>query len=233
MRPRKEVLGKFVNLTSETAFRSGGLLTGTLHLLALAICHFLTTTKPFNHEKILSRQKTYVVVVLIWIVPPLAFVAYFSAWPNQGYRIENCAVVSFYDNLYFRLVVSCFIISLMLATGLLYWKLLKKLNEVRTKAQSSSNAWKRRTVATSGLIFGTFLIGWLPASVLYVLTAVGMPLHNVQSIWLNIVALTSLVLIMVKTLTNPVIYATSEDNSEMEASVVAVDCCFNEPVMVC
>uniref|UniRef100_A0A914ZUX7 G-protein coupled receptors family 1 profile domain-containing protein n=1 Tax=Parascaris univalens TaxID=6257 RepID=A0A914ZUX7_PARUN len=96
----------------------------------------------------------------------------------------------------------------MLATGLLYWKLLKKLSEVRTKAQSSSNTWKRRTVATSGLIFGTFLMGWLPASVLYVLTAVGMPLHNVQSIWLNIVALTSLVLIMVKTLTNPVIYAT-------------------------
>ncbi|VDM37261.1 unnamed protein product [Toxocara canis] len=182
------------SLTLE-AFRSGGLLTGMLHLLALAICHFLTTAKPFNHEKILSRQKTYAVIILIWILPPLAFVVYFSAWPNQGYRIDKCADVSFYDNIYFRLVISCFIISLMLTTGFLYWRLLKKLNE-------------RRTVMTSGLIFGTFLIGWLPASLQYVLTAVGMPLHNVQSIWLNVIALISLVLIMAKTLTNPIIYAT-------------------------
>ncbi|KHN84311.1 Adenosine receptor A2b [Toxocara canis] len=202
------------SLTLE-AFRSGGLLTGMLHLLALAICHFLTTAKPFNHEKILSRQKTYAVIILIWILPPLAFVVYFSAWPNQGYRIDKCADVSFYDNIYFRLVISCFIISLMLTTGFLYWRLLKKLNEVRAKAQSSSTAWKRRTVMTSGLIFGTFLIGWLPASLQYVLTAVGMPLHNVQSIWLNVIALISLVLIMAKTLTNPIIYATRRNAKEL------------------
>ncbi|VDK38578.1 unnamed protein product [Gongylonema pulchrum] len=75
--------------------------------------------------------------------------------------------------------------------------------------KSSATTRKRRTVVTSGLIFGTFLIGWLPASLLYVLTAQGMPLHYVRSIWLNIFALTTLVLIMVKSLTNPIIYANS------------------------
>uniref|UniRef100_A0A0M3KIR8 G_PROTEIN_RECEP_F1_2 domain-containing protein n=1 Tax=Anisakis simplex TaxID=6269 RepID=A0A0M3KIR8_ANISI len=121
--------------------------------------------------------------------------------------------VEFYDNFYFRFTISAFIIVLVISTGILYWRLLKKLSEVRSKMQTVSTAWKRRTVATSGalfssLIFGTFLIGWLPASILFLVTANGMPLHDVKTIWLNIYALTSLILIMVKTLTNPIIYAT-------------------------
>ncbi|VDM94613.1 unnamed protein product [Onchocerca ochengi] len=94
----------------------------------------------------------------------------------------------------------------MLSTGLMYWKLLKKLNESFTK--STTTIRKHRIVVASGLIFGTFVIGWLPASLLYILTAQDMPLYQVESIWLNIFALTTLILIMIKSITNPIIYAT-------------------------
>ncbi|VDN55454.1 unnamed protein product [Dracunculus medinensis] len=187
------------------ALRSGGLLTGMLHLFALAIHHYLSTSKPFDHEQILSRRKIHVIIVLIWTIPPVAHIIYFASWPGQGYRIKNCTVVAFYDHLYFRAIISTIIISLMLSTGYLYSKLLIKLKKTHVKA-SSSTTWKRRTVVTSGLIFGTFLVGWLPASLLYVLTAEGMPLYAQNSIWLNIFSLTSLVLIMIKSLTNPIIY---------------------------
>ncbi|CAG9536391.1 unnamed protein product [Cercopithifilaria johnstoni] len=191
------------SLTLE-AFRTGGLLTGLLHLSTLAVFHLLSITRPFDHDKLLNQHKTRLIVILIWFLPPSLLLLYFSAWPNQGFRVKDCLVVEFYDILYFRMIISVLIISLMLCTGLMYWMLLEKLNESFAK---STITRKRRVVVASGLIFGTFVIGWLPASLLYIFTAKGMPLHRVRSIWLNIFALTTLILIMIKSITNPIIYA--------------------------
>ncbi|VDM95426.1 unnamed protein product [Thelazia callipaeda] len=186
-------------------FRTGGLLTGLLHLSTLAVYHLVAITYPFNHRKLLSRQRTYLIIILMWSIPPTALLIYFSAWPNQGYQTKNCLIVEFYNKLYFRMIISISIIALIFVTGIMYWKLLRKLQETCVKNARTSR--KRRTIITSGLIFGTFLIGWFPASLLYVLTAQGMPLHQVQSIWVNVFALMTLMLIMAKSITNPIIYA--------------------------
>uniref|UniRef100_A0A0R3RK67 G_PROTEIN_RECEP_F1_2 domain-containing protein n=1 Tax=Elaeophora elaphi TaxID=1147741 RepID=A0A0R3RK67_9BILA len=193
------------SLTLE-AFRTGGLLTGLLHLSVLAVYHLLSITHPFDHAKLLNQQRTRLIVILIWVLPPSFLLLYFSAWPDQGFRVKDCSVVEFYDMLYFRMIISILIVALMLCTGLMYWMLLRKLNE--SMAKTTTTIRKRRIVVASGLIFGTFVIGWLPASLLYILTAQGMPLHHVKSIWLNIFALTTLILIMIKSITNPIIYAT-------------------------
>ncbi|KAM3719781.1 Cannabinoid receptor [Dirofilaria immitis] len=79
---------------------------------------------------------------------------------------------------------------------------------LETFAKSTTTIRKHRIVVASGLIFGTFVIGWLPASLLYIFTAQDMPLYRIESIWLNIFALTTLILIMIKSITNPIIYAT-------------------------
>ncbi|VDM10209.1 unnamed protein product [Wuchereria bancrofti] len=193
------------SLTLE-AFRTGGLLTGLLHLSTLAVYHLVSITHPFDHGKLLNQHRTRLIVILIWSLPPLLLLLYFSVWPNQGYRIQNCSVVEFYDMLYFRMIISILIVVLMLCTGLMYWKLLRRLNESFSK--STTTIRKHRIVVASGLIFGTFVIGWLPASLLYILTAQDMPLYHVKSIWLNLFALTTLILIMIKSITNPIIYAT-------------------------
>ncbi|VDO23225.1 unnamed protein product [Brugia timori] len=188
------------------AFRTGGLLTGLLHLSTLAVYHLVSITHPFDHGKLLNQHRTRLIVILIWSLPPLLLLLYFSVWPDQGYRIKNCSVVEFYDMLYFRMIISILIVVLMLCTGLMYWKLLRRLNESFSK--STTTIRKQRIVVASGLIFGTFVIGWLPASLLYILTAQDMPLYHVKSIWLNLFALTTLILIMIKSITNPIIYAT-------------------------
>ncbi|EPB73428.1 hypothetical protein ANCCEY_07499 [Ancylostoma ceylanicum] len=67
------------------AFRTGGLLTGILHLTALAVAHYLQIQRPFDHQKFLSLRTVQVVVFFIWAVPPLSLMIYFSSWPGQGY----------------------------------------------------------------------------------------------------------------------------------------------------
>ncbi|CAI4231722.1 unnamed protein product [Auanema sp. JU1783] len=190
------------------AFRTGGLLTGIFHLVALAFAHYLQIRRPFDHQKYLPLKAIQIIIFFIWSMPPLGLMAYFSSWEGQGYRNESCMGITFYENFYFRANIALIIIILIITTCVLYWKMLSKVNEVRSKANSATNARGRRTVITACLIFGTFLFGWMPASILYILTAEGMPLHRKGSVLIHVLSIVVLLNIMVKTLTNPIIYAT-------------------------
>lgn len=112
------------------AFRTGGLLTGLLHLSTLAVYHLLSTTHPFDCDRLLNQRNTRLIIILIWFLPPAILLLYFSAWPNQGYRVNDCSIIEFYDMLYFRMIISILIVALMLSTGIMYWTLLRKLNKV-------------------------------------------------------------------------------------------------------
>ncbi|XGW10886.1 hypothetical protein V3C99_012412 [Haemonchus contortus] len=190
------------------AFRTGGLLTGIIHLVALAFAHYLQIRRPFDHQKVLSLRTVQIVIFFIWAVPPLALIIYFSSWPGQGYRNEACINKSFYENFYFRAQISLIIIVLMITTTVLYWKMLSEVSEVRSKTAAATSARGRRTVVTAALIFGTFLVGWTPASILYLLTADGMPLFRKSGLLISVLSIVVLINIMIKSLTNPIIYAT-------------------------
>ncbi|KAK5969820.1 7 transmembrane receptor [Trichostrongylus colubriformis] len=190
------------------AFRTGGLLTGIIHLVALAFAHYLQIRRPFDHQKILSLRTVQILIFSIWAVPPLSLIIYFSSWPGEGFRNEACINNSFYNTLYFRAQISLIIIVLMITTTVLYWKMLSKVSEVRSKTASATSARGRRTVVTAALIFGTFLIGWTPASIMFLLTADGIPLLRNSGILITVLSLVVIINIMVKSLTNPIIYAT-------------------------
>ncbi|GMS82768.1 hypothetical protein PENTCL1PPCAC_4943, partial [Pristionchus entomophagus] len=66
----------------------------------------------------------------------------------------------------------------------------------------------RRTVVTATIIYGTFLFGWMPASSLFILSAEGMPLHGNNKSWFGVMFFFSMMCMILKTLTNPIIYAT-------------------------
>ncbi|PIO53528.1 hypothetical protein TELCIR_25133, partial [Teladorsagia circumcincta] len=83
-----------------------------------------------------------------------------------------------------------------------------KVGEVRSKTAPAASARGRRTVVTAALIFGTFLVGWTPASILFLLTADGMPLFRKSGVLINVLSIVVLINIMIKSLTNPIIYAT-------------------------
>ncbi|PAV61787.1 hypothetical protein WR25_22400 [Diploscapter pachys] len=195
------------SLTLE-AFRTGGLLTGVLHITALACVHYLQIKRPFDHTTVFTLKHAHILALIIWIVPPIALILYFSMWPGQGYRDPTCQDNSFYNKLPFRAQISSFIMILILVTCIVYWLMLLKIGQVRSKTTGASSSRSRRTLATATLIFGTFLFGWMPASILFLLGAEGMPLYENRSLLLNVMAIVSLINIMLKSLTNPVIYAT-------------------------
>ncbi|CAI2336175.1 unnamed protein product [Caenorhabditis sp. 36 PRJEB53466] len=193
------------------AFRTGGLLTGIFHLVALAFTHYMTIKRPFDHHKVLPLRTIHIVIFFMWATPPLALMIYFASWQEQGYRNEKCMGISFYENFFFRAIISLIIVILIITTTIFYIRMLQKISEVRNKtvgAAPGASARGRRTVVTAVLIFGTFLFGWMPASILYILTAEDMPLYKKQSVFITVLSIVVLVNIMAKTITNPIIYAT-------------------------
>ncbi|CAB3405376.1 unnamed protein product [Caenorhabditis bovis] len=167
------------------AFRTGGLLTGIFHLVALAFSHYLQILRPFDHHKILPIRAIHLIIFLMWATPPFALMIYFASWHGQGYRNESCLGIDFYENFYFRANISLIIITLIIATTAFYIRMLQKISEVRNKSTVTASARGKRTVVTAVLIFGTK-----------------------QSVWITVLSIVVLVNIMIKTLTNPIIYAT-------------------------
>ncbi|GMR35556.1 hypothetical protein PMAYCL1PPCAC_05751, partial [Pristionchus mayeri] len=215
-------------------FRTGMLLTGVFHIAALAFVHYLQIVRPFDHTRILSLSQTHVLLLVLWVIPTLVITIYFWSFPGSGFQATNCVNInhpmSFYYNIYFRSQVSLIILTLMLATCVIYWRLLKVVDKVRQKTTvphkgakhtnstmsgknfknggSASRVPGRRTVVTATIIYGTFLFGWMPASCIFILTAEGMPLHENKKAWFGAVFFFSMLCMILKTLTNPIIYAT-------------------------
>lgn len=129
------------------AFRTGGLLTGIFHLVALGFVHYLQIVRPFDHTKVVSirtvrrsfgiRSQVHVLIVLIWTVPPIFLFLYFAVWEGQGYQSPNCRIVDFYDKLVFRVQISLIIILLMCATCFAYWMMLSKISSVTSSPLSN------------------------------------------------------------------------------------------------
>uniref|UniRef100_A0A5S6QCM2 G_PROTEIN_RECEP_F1_2 domain-containing protein n=1 Tax=Trichuris muris TaxID=70415 RepID=A0A5S6QCM2_TRIMR len=210
-----------VALTFE-GIRTGGLLTGCLHLLALSANHYLLIVKPFLYSKILSTGHTIAVVALLWLVPPCALLTFFASLEGQGYRSVDgsCLNVAFFHKLQFRLVIFLLICLLLVAMSVLYLMMLltlnrmeKRFNSVRKSgpcSQLQQLTKKRKVLITSLLIWGTFFLGWIPSSVIFVLTCATCPFPYSESSTLAIVFATSVLAnfcILIKSLINPVIYA--------------------------
>ncbi|GMS82767.1 hypothetical protein PENTCL1PPCAC_4942, partial [Pristionchus entomophagus] len=116
-------------------FRMGFMLTGVFHIAALAFVHYLQIVRPFDHTRILSLSQTHVLLLILWIVPSAVMTVYFWSFPGSGFQAEGCMNkgpdgMFFLYNIYFRTQVSLIILTMMLATCIIYWRLLKVVDTV-------------------------------------------------------------------------------------------------------
>ncbi|VDP40943.1 unnamed protein product [Soboliphyme baturini] len=203
-----------VALTFE-AIRTGGLLTGCLHLLAIAANHHIVIVCPLVHHKIFSPCKTVAVIVLLWVVPPLALLTYFASVKNQGYQSPDgkCFKVAFFHQLKFRLAMFVVIFSFMLIMSGLYASVLyiqkKRYRRLSTDLLNQQIYRKRKTLFTTIIICGTFIVGWMPTSLIFLLTCATCPMAYYQmSAYTDVFALSVFanLCILSKSLINPIVY---------------------------
>ncbi len=169
-------------------FRLGFMLSSVFHMLFLAGTHFFATCAPMTYQRFSVGKLSFVnrVIFLLWTAPVLTFFCIFVGHWNETYFAEPCNS-RFMLRPGFSFPVFGLILTLLLIMVGLYVKMIRLLFQLSRRLQNddrtcvlmglNTNARSRsflrrrtRTMLTSMLITGTFLIGWVPGTIWFALT---------------------------------------------------------------
>lgn len=164
----------FCFILSLEAFRLGGLVVSVLHLLALAVNHYIGIIRPLHYAHIVTRETTIVGIVSMWIFPVVFFLVYFASIPNDGFQSYHCTSYEFLLYSPFRITTSVmFFFPLVLMTLMYSHMFVVVRQHQKGLLQCPSTRMLHRNVKaviTTLLILGTYIIGWMPAVMFFVLT---------------------------------------------------------------
>ncbi|GFQ80677.1 g_PROTEIN_RECEP_F1_2 domain-containing protein [Trichonephila clavata] len=194
------------------AFRLGGVVIIVLHLLALAVNHYIGILKPLHYAATVTRRTAIIAIAAMWVIPVVFFLTYFSLVPNDGFQSHYCSRVDFLLRVPFRVTTSVlFFVPLVLMSGMythmfiLVRKHQRGLLQTPTSRQLHKNV---KATITTLLILGTYILGWMPAVLYFILTCLDCPVPYPEiPLWVRIptgIFINSM--IVVKSFVDPIIY---------------------------
>lgn len=165
------------------AMRLGGMVTSVFHLLVLCLAHYGAIAHPITYRNwTFNRLRINAVLTFVWVTPPLGFMILFFAYFDETFNAEICDGGRFLNKIGFRLSVFLVMFIPLTFMTFVYIKIVTLLSALKFNSNSSRSSTassqrrqnyfqrKVRTVVTGLLIVSTFLIGWIPSSVLFALT---------------------------------------------------------------
>ncbi|CAG7818761.1 unnamed protein product [Allacma fusca] len=195
------------------AFRLGGVLVTVAHLVALSINYWIGIVRPLQYAATMTRGTAIRVIVLSWICPITTLLLYFSSYPNQGFQSNRCLELEFLFKQTFRLIVAVFFFTpLVLMFGIYSHIFVIVQNHHRYNQRYQSCVQLRRNVKaviTTCLILGTYIVGWMPAILWYILVCEDC-VFDITNIPYNVkipVNIVINILVILKAVVDPIIYA--------------------------
>ncbi|KAF8763763.1 Beta-4C adrenergic receptor like protein [Argiope bruennichi] len=194
------------------AFRLGGMVVAVFHLLALAINHYIGILRPLHYAATVTRGTVAWAITCMWIFPVVFFLAYFSLVPEDGFRSPYCSTYDFLLRIPFRLTVSTLFFVPLILMSIMYIHMfitVKRHQLGVLQHQTGRQLHKSvKAVITTLLILGTYVVGWMPAVLFFVLTCLDCPIPVTQiQLWVRVyVAIFINSMIVVKSFLDPIIY---------------------------
>ncbi|XP_070164540.1 adrenocorticotropic hormone receptor-like [Polyergus mexicanus] len=209
--------------------RLGGVIITVFHLMTLAVNHYLGILKPLHYLSILTYRNTTILLVLLWVLPISFFAVYFNLVEDDGFQSEGCKKSVFLSHKQFRMLFSSLFFApfgLMVYIYIHIFCIVKKHQAMRLRFCRAGSSVRGKTaeampnnpgqmarnvkaVHTTLYILGSFVIGWMPGVIMYmlfcddcILQLKGVSVHTKFFIYAIINGL-----IILKTLINPIIYA--------------------------
>ena len=196
------------------------ILTAELHILLWTWTLFDGIRNPIRFRTSTDKRHRVLYTIMgMWIGPFIAFMVAFSVIPGQGFQSEKCLNVNFMMELSFHVAVSgTFLIPLFL-TFLLYLVIYHRLrsaqkqgNSIRSSCHHRGSLNKsRKMLKTTLMVFTSIVFFCLPLIVQFLLVCNGClyGLADIQgSQTFLVVSSVNNILFIMKTLVDPIIYAT-------------------------
>ncbi|XP_046997116.1 beta-3 adrenergic receptor-like [Schistocerca americana] len=100
-------------LLTVEALRLSGIIATVAHLLALATNHYLGILRPLHYPAIMTPRNTSASIVVLWLLPAAFFFGYFSLVPGQGFQCPGCCAEFLYFSKFRLTFSSLFFVPLV------------------------------------------------------------------------------------------------------------------------
>ena len=176
----------------------------------MALNHYLGILRPLHYTRLVTRGRVLLAVPVLWVAPVIFFLVYFAAVDAFTSCEKPPAFIRFHT---FREVLGALFFVPFACMVVAYTHIFIIVRQHQTGAlrnHSTTQLNKNvKAVVTTLLILGTYVLGWMPAVLNFILfcedcAAGHMPLGHRAHLALNILVNT---LVILKCLVNPIIYA--------------------------
>nr|XP_045593512.1 trace amine-associated receptor 8-like [Procambarus clarkii] len=150
------------------------ILIQILHLLVVALNHYIGIIRPLHYAATFTPTTLKAILAILWLTPLVGMFVVFSSVSQEGFQSTGCSRVTFYtQGLTFRVVWTCIFFGPTVVIIIVYCHIFHLLNNrslyLVCPEQRSHLRRNIKTVRTTALIVGTFVVGWGPAVVKFVL----------------------------------------------------------------
>ncbi|XP_011168340.2 trace amine-associated receptor 4 isoform X2 [Solenopsis invicta] len=227
--------------------RLGGVIITVFHLMALAVNHYLGILRPLHYLSILTYRNTTILLVLLWVLPISFFALYFNLIENDGFQSEECKNNVFLFHKQFRMLFSSLFFGpfvLMVCIYVHIFCIVKKHQATRLRFRRAGSSTRARVsealrsnsrqmarnvkaIHTTLYILGSFVIGWMPGVIMYMLVCNDcvLQLNGVSPRVVFFIYAIINGLIILKTLVNPIIYAARMHEIKLATRRMHDACC--------
>ncbi|KAK8389048.1 hypothetical protein O3P69_020784 [Scylla paramamosain] len=166
-------VGKCTMLSLE-AVRMGSIMVQILHLLAVALTHYIGTVRPLHYASTMTPLALKLILAWLWFVPMTGMFVAFASIPGQGFQSPSCSENYFYiSGITFRIIWALLFFGPTVLISMVYCRIFHLLNHRALSLVSAEqrNQLRRniKTVRTTALIVSSFVVGWGPAMVKFLL----------------------------------------------------------------
>lgn len=112
-------------------------MTGTVHLLALAVNHYLNIAYPFEYGSIMNARTASLLIAALWFVPLSAMLLFSLSLPGQMLRSKDCMKMDLYHTSEYRYTITAFIAIVFIVSCTLYAICIYKLRAMRRQMGKS------------------------------------------------------------------------------------------------
>lgn len=191
-------------------------LVSLLNLLAMAIDHYIGIIKPLCYYRLMSRNKAYIIIILLWMIAAIGgfsnFLLGFVGYKSKQTLFNYCEYIM-YDNfnaeyLVFGVTLLCLFVIIYIYLRIYYE--VKKI-QTRTPSFPDETLQNKKAMFTTLLIIGTFSVCWLPNCIfqIYMIAKVHFNSDRVHELFSTYLLISKYLYILMLTncFFDPIIYA--------------------------